>query len=96
MDRQQIVIGLENFPGANRIQTDNEILENIKETLQRVWHASFTCKMGKADDRMAVVDSQARVLGVAGVRVVDASAFPFLPPGHPQTNDQDELRNEHR
>ena len=34
---------------------------------------------------MAVVDSQARVLGVAGVRVVDASAFPFLPPGHPQT-----------
>ena len=33
---------------------------------------------------MAVVDSQARVMGVSGLRVVDASAFPFLPPGHPQ------------
>ena len=41
-------------------------------------------KMGKADDPMAVVDSKARVLGVQGLRVVDASAFPFLPPGHPQ------------
>ena len=34
---------------------------------------------------MAVVDSRARVFGVKGVRVVDASAFPFLPPGHPQS-----------
>jgi choline dehydrogenase len=33
---------------------------------------------------MAVVDSKARVYGVKGLRVVDASAFPFLPPGHPQ------------
>lgn len=34
---------------------------------------------------MAVVDTHARVYGVTGVRVVDASAFPFLPPGHPQS-----------
>ena len=34
---------------------------------------------------MAVVDSHARVFGVSGVRVVDASTFPFLPPGHPQS-----------
>lgn len=30
-----------------------------------------------------MVDSRARVFGVQGLRVVDASAFPFLPPGHP-------------
>ena len=40
--------------------------------------------MGKADDPMAVVDTKARVFGVQNLRVVDASAFPFLPPGHPQ------------
>jgi choline dehydrogenase len=37
---------------------------------------------------MAVVDSRARIYrveGVKGVRVVDASAFSFLPPGHPQS-----------
>jgi choline dehydrogenase len=42
-------------------------------------------KMGKSSDPMAVVDSKARVLGVQGLRVVDASAFPLLVPGHPQS-----------
>jgi choline dehydrogenase len=41
--------------------------------------------MGRGDDVMAVVDSKARVYGVEGLRVVDASAFPFLTPGHPQS-----------
>lgn len=40
--------------------------------------------MGKLDDPMAVVDSKARVIGVKGLRVVDASSMPLLPPGHPQ------------
>lgn len=42
-------------------------------------------KMGKPNDPMAVVDSKARVFGVQGLRVVDASAFPLLIPGHPQS-----------
>ena len=42
-------------------------------------------KMGKSSDPMAVVDAQGRVFGVDGLRVVDVSAFPFLPPGHPQS-----------
>jgi choline dehydrogenase-like flavoprotein len=41
--------------------------------------------MGVETDSMAVVDSHARVYGVQGLRVVDASAFPLLPPGHPQS-----------
>lgn len=81
---QQIVIGEEYYPGP-KIQTDDEILEVIKNGMQTVWHASCTCKMGKEEDEMAVVDSHARVYGVKGLRVVDASAFPFLPPGHPQS-----------
>lgn len=39
--------------------------------------------MGEVGDPSAVIDSKARVMGVRGLRVVDASAFPFLPPGHP-------------
>lgn len=42
--------------------------------------------MGRQDDPMAVVDSHAKVFGVSSLRVVDASAFPFLPPGHPQSS----------
>ena len=41
--------------------------------------------MGKASDLMAVVDSQARGFGVQSLRVVDASSFALLPPGHPQS-----------
>jgi choline dehydrogenase len=36
-------------------------------------------------DEMDVVDSEGKVFGVDGLRVVDASIFPFLPPGHPQS-----------
>ncbi|OOF96683.1 GMC oxidoreductase [Aspergillus carbonarius ITEM 5010] len=79
-----VVIGQEYNPGVE-VQSDEQILEWIKDNVMTLWHASCTCKMGTADDEMAVVDSQARVYGVQGVRVVDASAFPFLPPGHPQS-----------
>jgi choline dehydrogenase len=34
---------------------------------------------------MAVVDKDARVVGVEGLRVVDTSSFALLPPGHPQS-----------
>ncbi|KAL9110297.1 MAG: hypothetical protein Q9227_005204 [Pyrenula ochraceoflavens] len=78
-----IRIGEEKFPGTN-YTTDEEILEIIKESALEVYHVSATCKMGRKSDRMAVLDSKARVYGVQGLRVVDVSAFPFLPPGHPQ------------
>ncbi|KXG50122.1 Glucose-methanol-choline oxidoreductase [Penicillium griseofulvum] len=81
---QPVVIGEEYNPGP-QFQSDEQILEFIKDNMMTIWHPSCTCKMGTSDDDMAVVDSQARVYGVDGLRVVDASAFPFLPPGHPQS-----------
>ena len=39
---------------------------------------------GGDDDGMSVVDPEGRVFGTKGLRVVDASVFPRLPPGHPQ------------
>ncbi|RDI84619.1 hypothetical protein Vi05172_g5481 [Venturia inaequalis] len=79
-----VIIGDEYFPG-NAVQTDAQILNTIRNTVQTVWHASCTCRMGTSDDNMAVVDSKARVFGVSGLRVVDASSFAILPPGHPQS-----------
>lgn len=75
---------VEAFPGPD-VQTDTQIMEYIGETMITVYHASATCKMGRKEDNMAVVDSNAFVYGTSHLRVVDASAFPFLPPGHPQS-----------
>lgn len=75
---------VEYFPGP-AVASDAQILNTIRDTLHTVWHASCTCRMGKVDDPNAVVDSKARVIGVQGLRVVDASSFAILPPGHPQS-----------
>jgi choline dehydrogenase len=78
-----VTIGPEYLPGPN-VTTDTQILDYIRDAAFTLYHASASCKMGRSNDMMAVVDPQARVYGVKGLRVVDASAFPFLPPGHPQ------------
>lgn len=79
-----VIIGQEYFPGSG-YQTDTEILSLVKNTVMTIYHAACTCKMGVLGDTMAVLDSRARVFGVTGLRVVDASSFPVLPPGHPQS-----------
>lgn len=81
-----IIIGPEYFPGpALNVTTDAQILNFVRQSFNTVFHAACTCKMGRSNDSMAVVDSHARVFGVQGLRVVDASAFPLLPPGHPMS-----------
>lgn len=77
-------IGEEAFPGL-QVQSDAQIEDIIRRSMNTIYHAACTCAMGRANDTMAVVDSEARVLGVKGVRVVDAFSFPELPPGHPQS-----------
>lgn len=72
----------EAFPGPS-VSSDVELEQIIKESFLTIFHALCTCSMGRPDDPMAVVDSQARVYGVSDLRVVDVSAFPILPPGHP-------------
>lgn len=75
--------GPEIFPGE-AVQSDADILECLRNTLCPIHHPCGTCKMGKVGDEQAVVDSHCKVIGVRGLRVVDASAIPFAPPGHTQ------------
>ncbi|KAF2462976.1 alcohol oxidase [Lindgomyces ingoldianus] len=82
---QSIRLGPEFIPGVD-VDTDAKILDFLKNNVNMIWHASSTCAMGKIGDKMAVVDSKAKVFGVQGLRVVDISIFPFSPPGHPQAS----------
>jgi len=64
----------------DEVMRDDEALEAfVRKAAIGVWHASCSCRMGRPDDPMAVVDTQGRVKGVQGLRVVDASIFPVVP-----------------
>jgi 5-(hydroxymethyl)furfural/furfural oxidase len=64
----------------DEVMGDDEALEAfVRKAAIGVWHASCSCRMGRVDDPMAVVDTQGRVKGVQGLRVVDASIFPAVP-----------------
>jgi choline dehydrogenase len=78
------LLGEEVAPGPT-VQSDEDILAYIMDNFSTVFHASSTCAMGPKHDSMAVLDSKARVYGVTGLRVVDTSSFPTLPPGHPMS-----------
>ena len=71
--------GAEIFPGES-VRSDDEIVAYIRRKAETVYHPVGTCRMGADDD--AVVDSQLRVRGIAGLRVVDASVMPTLPSGN--------------
>jgi 5-(hydroxymethyl)furfural/furfural oxidase len=62
------------------VLSDREIGEAfVREAATGVWHATSSCRMGAADNRMAVTDEAGRVHGVDGLRVVDASIMPVIP-----------------
>jgi 5-(hydroxymethyl)furfural/furfural oxidase len=64
----------------DQVMGDDEALEAfVRKATIGVWHASCSCRMGRPDDPMSVVDTQGRVKGVQGLRVVDASIFPVVP-----------------
>ena len=58
---------------------DSVVVSWIRSTVLGHWHASCTCRMGASDDPRAVTDPSARVYGVAGLRVCDASIMPAVP-----------------
>ncbi len=68
-------------PGVS-YQTEEELYRAAGEIGTTIFHPVGTCKMGRTDDASAVVDSDLRVRGVAGLRVVDASVMPTITSGN--------------
>jgi choline dehydrogenase len=64
-------------PGAG-VRSDAELEQWIRANCETIYHPVGSCKMGPDSDAMAVVDSQLRVRGLDGLRVIDASVMPTL------------------
>ena len=73
--------GRELQPGE-AVQTDEEIDAFVRAKVESAYHPSCTCKMGSRDDPMAVVDPEAQVIGVEGLRVIDSSIMPSITTGN--------------
>jgi 5-(hydroxymethyl)furfural/furfural oxidase len=61
------------------VRDDRALTEFVAGGVGGVWHASGTCRMGRADDPFAVTDGAGRVHGVSGLRICDASLMPAIP-----------------
>lgn len=72
----------EEYKPGIQYSTEEELAEAAGLIGTTIFHPVGTCKMGRAGDPMAVVDSQLRVIGVAGLRVIDASVMPNITSGN--------------
>lgn len=68
--------GEEIAPGKD-VRGDDEIDAWVRETMESTYHPCGSCRMG--EDAMAVVDSDLKVRGIEGLRVIDSSVFPTEP-----------------
>ena len=73
--------GHEIQPG-NECQSDEDLDAFTRENVESAYRPCGTCKMGSANDPMAVVDPECRVIGVDGLRVADSSIFPRITNGN--------------
>ena len=73
--------GREIQPGSH-VTSDAQIDDFIRAHAESAFHPCGTCKMGSANDNMAVVDPECRVIGVEGLRVADSSIFPRITNGN--------------
>ncbi|WP_059410928.1 GMC family oxidoreductase [Cupriavidus basilensis] len=69
------------LPGP-AFETDAQLAQAAGEIGTTIFHPVGTCRMGRADDPDAVVDQRLRVIGVDGLRVVDASVMPLITSGN--------------
>lgn len=70
----------EEFSPGKEVQSDDEILNWIRQNSQTAYHPIGTCRMGPGAN--AVVDDRLRVHGLQGLRIADASIFPTMPSGN--------------
>ena len=68
-------------PGVHA-QSEDALNTFIKDHVESAYHPCGTCRMGKHDDPMAVVDPENRVIGIDALRVADSSIFPQITNGN--------------
>lgn len=68
----------ETVPGP-RVRTDGDMLDFVRTNGSTAYHLVGTARMGRADDRFAVVDSELKVHGIGNLRIADASVMPMIP-----------------
>ncbi|MET0483504.1 MAG: choline dehydrogenase [Aestuariivirgaceae bacterium] len=73
--------GSEIQPG-DHLTADADLDDFVREHCESAFHPCGTCRMGRADDPLAVVDPQCRVIGIEGLRVADSSIFPQVTNGN--------------
>ncbi len=73
--------GREIQPGE-AVQGDTEIDDFVRAKVESAYHPSCSCRMGRADDPMAVVDPECRIIGLEGLRVIDSSIMPQITTGN--------------
>jgi choline dehydrogenase len=73
--------GAEIFPG-NEVKSASDLNSHFSDYTASQWHLSGTARMGSVDDDGAVVDTDGRVRGINGLRVVDASIMPVVTNGN--------------
>jgi choline dehydrogenase-like flavoprotein len=78
---REINAHVRDYFAAEEAPDDNERKDLAQFVKDNAWghHASCTCKIGRKDDPMAVLDGEFRVYETQGLRVVDASVFPKIP-----------------
>jgi len=64
------------------VEDDDALAEHIRRNVAGTFHPVGTCRMGAPNYREAVTDTSGRVLGMAGLRVIDASIMPTVPRGN--------------
>ncbi|PPQ90236.1 hypothetical protein CVT25_012995 [Psilocybe cyanescens] len=64
--------------------TDEQFMSYIRQHTGTVFHPVGTAAMSAKNSHYGVVDPDLRVKGVTGLRIADASIFPFIPTAHPQ------------
>ena len=83
--------GPEEFLPGPQVITEAQLAQAARELGTTIFHPVGTCAMGRVDphghvdDTSTVLDSDCRLRGVAGLRVVDASAMPMIISGNTNT-----------
>jgi choline dehydrogenase len=73
--------GREIQPGENA-KSDDQIDAFVRDHAETAYHPCGTCRMGSADDPLAVVDPECRVIGIENLRVADSSIMPRITNGN--------------